>query len=187
VGPPRKDEPAARDRLAHLYESNAGVVFGYLRRRTDQATAEDLLTEVFLVAWSRIGHVPQHEAGWLCGVARNLLANHNRANRRREQHEMRNFHLEVPLASTQMPDTSIDPDLMRALQQLSPHDREILTLIAWDGLNNTEAAAALGCRLATFNVRLHRARRRFARHLAATEKDRTIVVPQRRMQEANGE
>jgi RNA polymerase sigma-70 factor (ECF subfamily) len=50
---------------------------------------------------------------------------------------------------------------------LSASDRELLTLIAWDGLTPTEAAQALGCSRATLAVRLHRARARLRAHMAA--------------------
>ena len=40
-------------------------------------------------------------------------------------------------------------------------DRELLTLLAWDGLSQEEAAVALGCSRGALKVRLHRARRRF--------------------------
>jgi RNA polymerase sigma-70 factor (ECF subfamily) len=55
--------------------------------------------------------------------------------------------------------------LRGALAQLSESDREVLTLIAWEGLSPTQAAAALGVKAATVRVRLHRARRRLARAL----------------------
>lgn len=50
--------------------------------------------------------------------------------------------------------------LVRALGALSDHDREALLMIAWDGLTAAQAAEVMGCSTATFNVRLHRARKR---------------------------
>ncbi|MDA0185825.1 ECF-type sigma factor, partial [Solirubrobacter phytolaccae] len=51
-------------------------------------------------------------------------------------------------------------DLVRALGELTDRDRELVLLVAWEGLTLSEAAAALGCRRGTAAVRLHRARRR---------------------------
>jgi predicted DNA-binding protein (UPF0251 family) len=48
-----------------------------------------------------------------------------------------------------------------ALAHLGERDRELLTLIAWDGLSPAEAAQALSVSQTTLRVRLHRARRRF--------------------------
>ena len=46
-------------------------------------------------------------------------------------------------------------------------DREVLRLIAWEGLESREAAAVFGCSYGAFRVRLHRARRRLEKQLAA--------------------
>jgi RNA polymerase sigma-70 factor (ECF subfamily) len=48
----------------------------------------------------------------------------------------------------------------------------VLLLVAWDGLDRTQAASVLGITTGLFSVRLHRARRRFKRALAA-QQDRT--------------
>jgi RNA polymerase sigma-70 factor (ECF subfamily) len=50
--------------------------------------------------------------------------------------------------------------VLAALAELSDADRELLTLLAWDGLTRAETAEALGCSRATLAVRVHRARRR---------------------------
>jgi len=61
-----------------------------------------------------------------------------------------------------------DPALKNALAVLAEEDRELLTMIAWDGLSPTEAAAVLGIEPGAARVRLHRARRRLERLLGAT-------------------
>ncbi len=76
----------------------------------------------------------------------------------------------APVASTLSPamnlaGTGAGGTLRRALEQLSESDREVLMLIAWEGLSPAQAAAALGVKAATVRVRLHRARRRLARAL----------------------
>jgi RNA polymerase sigma-70 factor (ECF subfamily) len=55
-----------------------------------------------------------------------------------------------------------------AFAQLEEHEREVLRLVAWDGLSTREAAGVLECSAAAFRVRLHRARRRLTKHLEAT-------------------
>jgi RNA polymerase sigma-70 factor, ECF subfamily len=49
-----------------------------------------------------------------------------------------------------------------ALGRLSETDREILRLVAWEGLTPAELAVAMGARPGTARVRLHRARRALA-------------------------
>jgi RNA polymerase sigma-70 factor (ECF subfamily) len=64
------------------------------------------------------------------------------------------------------PAGTIEERLGSALRSLRADDRELLMMIAWDGLENREAAVLLGCSPRTFAVRLHRARRRLAGALA---------------------
>jgi RNA polymerase sigma-70 factor (ECF subfamily) len=55
-----------------------------------------------------------------------------------------------------------------ALRRLSENQREVLRLAAWEGLDARRAAAVLGCSAAAYTLRLHRARRRLAKELAAS-------------------
>jgi RNA polymerase sigma-70 factor (ECF subfamily) len=57
--------------------------------------------------------------------------------------------------------------MLRALADLTEPDREILTLVAWHGLSPKEAARVVGITVATYRVRLHRARRRLVAALGA--------------------
>jgi RNA polymerase sigma-70 factor (ECF subfamily) len=63
------------------------------------------------------------------------------------------------------------PPVLLAVHALSARDREILMLVAWDGLSVDEAATALGCSRGAAKVRFHRAKRRLARALAELEQE----------------
>jgi RNA polymerase sigma-70 factor (ECF subfamily) len=76
---------------------------------------------------------------------------------------------ELAVAARAGGDSAGDPSLSRAWELLSDRDREVLALVAWEELSVAEAAAALGCSPPVFSVRLHRARRRLARLLTASE------------------
>ncbi len=52
-----------------------------------------------------------------------------------------------------------------ALDQMESADREILLLVAWEGLAPREIAVALGVSSATIRMRLSRARTRFKKAL----------------------
>jgi predicted DNA-binding protein (UPF0251 family) len=58
-----------------------------------------------------------------------------------------------------------DSAVMAALARLEEADRELITLVAWEGLDRDQIATMLGCSRATIRVRLHRARRRLVRLL----------------------
>ena len=75
----------------------------------------------------------------------------------------------------ELPSTSIDPAVQAALACLTARDRELLMLVAWDRLDAAGLAATIGCSRANVAVRLHRARRRFARELARLAGDRDDI------------
>jgi RNA polymerase sigma-70 factor (ECF subfamily) len=142
-----------------LYAAHRDDVWRYLRRRS-ASEPEDLTTEVFLVAWRRRSELPAAPLPWLYGVARKVLANHRRGGMRRDAlAERAGAH-----ATLAAPDPAeafgVRDELARALAELNDRDRELVLLVAWEGLSLAEAAAALGCRSGTAAVRLHRARRR---------------------------
>jgi RNA polymerase sigma-70 factor (ECF subfamily) len=53
-----------------------------------------------------------------------------------------------------------DGAVVAALASLGQAERELLMLIAWEGLTPAEAAVALGCSANACRIRLHRARRK---------------------------
>ncbi len=145
-----------------LYGATARDVFTYLRRRSSW-DAEDLVAEVYAVAWRRRLELPAPmlRRAWLFGVARNLLKSEGRTRQREGE-------LVSDLAARPGPSASPPSDdrtaavVAAALGRLAANDREILRLVSWEGLTPAELAVALGVRPGTARVRLHRARRAFA-------------------------
>jgi RNA polymerase sigma-70 factor (ECF subfamily) len=130
-----------------LYRQHEGLVLAYTRRRTTQEAADDVVAEVFLIAWRRADEVPPLPLPWLLGVARRVLAN-----QRRGQHRGVALHDRIrseQLAGVPSPLGDHDPSpAVRALWSLGASDQELLMLIAWDGLSRAEAAEApmkVGC------------------------------------------
>jgi RNA polymerase sigma-70 factor, ECF subfamily len=154
----------ARKNFERLYEEHWTAVLGYCRRRASAEVADEVLNETFLIAWRRLDDVPRDARTWLIGVARKVLANHWRGERRRQALTDRLAATEWrPVAPREEP---ADADaLRRALSELSEPDREALMLVYWDGLSPTQAAAVLEASPAAVRVRLHRARRRLARRM----------------------
>ena len=159
-----------QSRFEELYRAHAGNVLAYALRRTTAAAADDVVAEVFLVAWRRLDDVPDEPLPWLLGVARRVLANRRRGEGRALALRDRiAFQFGGPSHSP--PDTRADVDgrVIRALARMSERDRELLMLIAWEGLTNVEVAQILGVRKGTVAVRVHRARQQFAEALAAED------------------
>jgi RNA polymerase sigma-70 factor (ECF subfamily) len=152
-------------RFEEIYNAYSGAILAYAARRThDQQEAADITAETFTVAWRRIREVPPGEEArpWLYGVARKVLANHHRGKRRRRALDERLASDIAGVIDTAMVnDTAEKSTIARALGALSERDRELLTLVGWDGLARDEIAKILGCSRATVRLRLHRARQRF--------------------------
>lgn len=156
---------ARRERLSALWSAHAVRVQAYLWRHTDPDTAQDVLSETFLVAWRRLDDVPDPALPWLLVVARNLVRNAHRAARRRRtlDDELAALAASAPLPEAAPEALAVERDaLLRGLARLGEREREAILLVAWDGLAPADAADVAGCSTATFHVRLHRARRRLA-------------------------
>jgi RNA polymerase sigma-70 factor (ECF subfamily) len=165
-------------RFEELYRGFAGRVHAYARRRSSTAAADDVVAEVFLTAWRRLDRVPDDPFPWLLAVARRVLANRRRA-------EGRAAALHHRLADSYRPaqpaaEAIMDDRVVRALAGLGERDRELLLLIAWEGLDQAEVAEVLELRRGTVAVRLHRARQRFAEALAAQDVDVSTAMEVRR-------
>jgi RNA polymerase sigma factor (sigma-70 family) len=145
-----------------LYGSTARDVLAYVRRRSS-GDVDDLVAEVYAVAWRRRTDLPAPmlRRAWLFGVARTLLKADGRQERReRELISELAVRPEPPASSTETNRTT--PVVAAALARLAPNDREILQLVAWEGLTPAELAVVLGVRPGTARVRLHRARQALA-------------------------
>lgn len=141
-----------------IFRDHATAVFRYLARRAGAQEAEDLTADVFATAWRRRADVPAGaELPWLFRTAGFVLANHHRKGR------------PVPVEHVrEEPDDDVDPahlaavddDVRAVLTALSPRDRRILLLTAWEGLDGDELATVLGISRGGADAALSRARSR---------------------------
>jgi DNA-directed RNA polymerase specialized sigma24 family protein len=84
--PPVTARSERQHRFEAMYMAHHGPILGYVLRRTDNPDdAADVIGEVFLTAWRRLDDMPGDDQArlWLYGVARRVLANHHRGERRR--------------------------------------------------------------------------------------------------------
>lgn len=153
------------ERFRLLYDLGYPRIVAYaLRRARTRDEAYTVVGDTFMTAWRRLDDLPAEEAwmSWLYGIARRVLANHYRSIDRQRRLQERLAAERAPAG----PVTEDGPQVVRdALDRLKPDDREILTLAAWDGMSNSEIAAAVGLTPSAVAVRLHRAKKRLAREL----------------------
>ena len=164
-------QPESSARFEQAFREQYGRVLSYARRRAPADVADDVVAETFLTAWRRMDDLPRLELPWLLGVARRVLANQRR--RAAAQRRLAERVAAEPDAGA-APFASADERLVDVLSRLPERDRELLTLVAWDGLSPSDAAGVLGCSAVSARVRLHRARRRLA---AMLEDDSEIALP----------
>ncbi|GAA2326465.1 RNA polymerase sigma factor [Dactylosporangium salmoneum] len=157
--------PSSAARFEALYRDSYQDLLGYALRRVDRPdSAADVVADTFLVAWRRIDEIPPDRARpWLFGVARNVMANRQRSERRRADLAER-LRQELSRATVVPPD--VPAGLGAAFATLPEADRELLRLVAWEGLGADDLAVALGCSVNAARIRLHRARKRLAEALA---------------------
>jgi RNA polymerase sigma factor (sigma-70 family) len=140
-----------------LFRTHASSVYRYFVRRAARDDAEDLAADVLAVAWRRRDDVPAGaELPWLYRTAGFVLANHRRKGR--------------PVPVGDVPESMDDDDpatyaladerVREALAALSPRDRRILLLNAWEGLGPDALAAVLGISRGGADAALSRARSR---------------------------
>jgi RNA polymerase sigma-70 factor, ECF subfamily len=166
------DDLDRRRRVEVLFAEHAAAVRAYAARRVPSAAADDVVSDVFVVAWRRLDDVPDDGLPWLLGCAQRIIANQRRSARRQAALRER-LSREPTGAPGDQP--VADSVLGDALAALSKGDREVLMLTAWEGLEPARAAAVMGCSPRAFSMRLHRARRRLA--AAMTRVDGTRPDP----------
>lgn len=161
-----------RDAFTAVFRAHHGAVLTYGLRRVDADTAREVAAETFTVAWRRADAVPDDPLPWLLATARRVLANEVRRRGRAERLAGRLHEATLTGGDAAGGDGGPVRDhaqqvvgaavLRAALDRLGERDREVLLLVAWEGLDHAGLATTLGCSVGAARVRLHRARRRLA-------------------------
>jgi RNA polymerase sigma-70 factor (ECF subfamily) len=163
-------ESARQQRFRSVYLANYARILGYAGRRTaSPEDAADVVAETFTVAWRKFDEIPHGDEAtlWLYGVARRVLSNHHRKRESRSAVlEMLARDYEEAVWVDPLPASGgVTPALTAAWLALTPDDRDLLGLAVWETLTIEQIATVVGCPRAVAKVRIHRARRRFAREL----------------------
>jgi RNA polymerase sigma-70 factor (ECF subfamily) len=188
LGAPRKRHSSATDdvdaRFDACFRAYYADVLAYAQRRLGApGAAEDVAAQTFVVAWRRMDALPPDPLPWLFGVARRMVQNERRSARRRSRllARVKGEHVasSAPDLAASVPELSA---IVAALGRLGEGQQEVLRLAAWEGLDARRAAAVLGCSEGAYTLRLHRARRRLAKELAASghlgDKDEALPLNQ---------
>jgi RNA polymerase sigma-70 factor (ECF subfamily) len=171
-----RDDP---EQFAALFDRYAQQIHLYIARRLGTQAADDLVAETFLAAFRRRESydpaVPLARP-WLYGIATKLIARHRRGEERLLRALSRTGvdPLPEPIADTiieRVAAQSQERRLAGALAALSPGDRDVLLLVAWEDMSLEEAAQALGVPAGTARSRMHRARKKIKAAISALEEN----------------
>jgi RNA polymerase sigma-70 factor (ECF subfamily) len=142
----------AGDRAAfeRLYELHAPLVHGVLLARVPYGEVSDLVQDVFLSAFRKLGALrdPERFGPWVAIIARNRAADFYR--RARETEEL---HEGLAQAAGHEAEASEVLDIIRALPEAY---RETLVLRLVEGMTGPEIAERTGLRPGSVRVNLHR-------------------------------
>jgi RNA polymerase sigma-70 factor, ECF subfamily len=153
--------------FAALYDAHAGRVYALcLRLSADPVAAGDLVQDVFVRLWERLGSYRGESAfaTWLHRVAVNTVLEQGRAGRRRRLRvaisaDFAGLAESAPDAPAREQDTGLRLDLEAAVRRLPPGARAVFVLHDVEGYPHGEIATLLGIAEGTSKAHLFRARR----------------------------
>jgi RNA polymerase sigma-70 factor (ECF subfamily) len=178
---PLKESPVSRaqhgdvDAFGELYREHAGRVFALcVRMSGDRIHARELMQDVFVRAWERLGSFRGDASfsSWLHRLAVNVVLTGVRSDRRRETRvalvedlaAAETGHGAPAGRSAADPGTAID--LERAIAALPPGARSAFVLHDVEGFSHAEIAELTGLAEGTIRAQLHRARKLLMEALA---------------------
>ncbi|WP_131739274.1 RNA polymerase sigma factor [Actinomadura roseirufa] len=167
------DDPEA---FAALFDRYAAMLYRYVSRRLGPESAEDVVGDTFLAAFSkrhRYDQAHRDARPWLFGIVTKLVSRHHRSEAARYR-ALRRSPVDGPQegpaerVEAGVTATAVRPLLAEALAKLSRRDLDVLLLFAWGDLTYEEVAQALGIPVGTVRSRLNRARRKVRATLGDT-------------------
>jgi RNA polymerase sigma factor (sigma-70 family) len=159
-------DPALRARVTDVIAFNSVDVLAYFERRSP-CDAADMVAETMMAAWRRSSSMPEAAVEarmWLFGIARNVLANAERTERRRwrlaDRLRLMTLPSEVSAASDE------GADVRDAVARLEPGPAELIRLVHWDGFSIAESAQIIGIPASTARTQYQRAKEQLRRTLS---------------------
>src|SRR5215472_13040277 len=141
-----------REAFGRLYSMYAPMVHGILLARVPWAEVDDLVQDVFLVAFRKVRMLRDYNAfgGWIAMIARNRAHDFHRRSKKTEE-------LPQDIAAESQTEAGTDAErILGTVQALPDAYRETLVLRLVEGMTGPEIAARTGLTPASVRVNLHR-------------------------------
>lgn len=139
------------DAFARLYDAYIEAVYRFVYFRvSDEQTAEDLTSQVFLKVWDNLSRYKIRQGvsfgAWLFQIARNTVIDHYRTQKETMPLEPDDINRPDPAADVaQVVENRLAMErLYQMLQQLTDDQREVLILKFINGLGTSDIASILG-------------------------------------------
>lgn len=143
------------------YERHAGRLLGYVLRVTrDRALAEDVVQDVFTAIWQKAASYRAEQGtplAWMYMIARNKLV--DRWRRGRPVAAPGGSEEGPPVLALVRADPELSMSLARALEGLTPEQRQAVELAVLGGYTHEEAATELAVPVGTLKSRIRMALR----------------------------
>ena len=139
-----------REAFDRLYHSYASMVHGILLARVPYDEVSDLVQDVFLLAFRKLGSLREGSAfgPWVAMIARNRALEFHRRKRETEELTEELTHTGPPQAEAR--------EVLEVIRRLPDAYRETLVLRLVEGMTGPEIAARTGLQPDSVRVNLHR-------------------------------
>ena len=139
-----------REAFDQLYGLYAPMVHGILLARVPRGEVSDLVQDVFLVAFRKLGSLrePSRFGPWVAMITRNRATDYYRRSRETEELHEELAHAERPSAEA--------AEALSVIRSLPEAYRETLVLRLVEGMTGPEIAERTGLQPASVRVNLHR-------------------------------
>src|SRR6185295_14559502 len=128
-----------------FFSAHSQPVWNYLRRLTgDPERAADLFQKSFLKAWTHFAdRTPGRERSWIFTIAVNQARDEMRRRKRELVRTVAPEALRARAAAPELPpeDRELVREVLRGVDELPEHQRELFLLVRYHGFTFAEAAA----------------------------------------------
>lgn len=172
----KKAQDGDHDAFGEIYDQFATPIYRYVAFRVPEAVAEDLVADIFVRAWEKLGKY-RGRAGtpfssWLFRIARNIVIDTYRT--QKDIEELDEFHEDADRWNN--PTLKITQELQctllrQAMNRLPRRYREVLLLSFMADLSHAEIARALRMREGSVRILKHRALRKLATLLPSSMRE----------------